>query len=223
VAVYCSDTQGGNWQIVGGTSAAAPIVAGAFTALNAQASPSFIWQNPTDFFDITTGSNSPGGCATPVLCTAGVGWDGPTGWGSPNGTALGGGMQATSDAGAPDDGGANASSAGDSGAAASSGGGDGAILDGPGNAVGSSSGGAGLGPSSGGASSGKADASIVLEEEAGVGLADASLNDNASSWNPYAPAGCGCTVVDGESRYGAMAALGGILAAWARRRKRHSA
>jgi len=132
-------------------------------------------------------------------------------------------MQATSDAGTPDDGGTNASSAGDGGSAASSGGGDAAILDGPANAVGSSSGGAALGPPGGEASSANGDASIVLADESGVGLPHTSANDNnASSWNPYAPAGCGCTVVDGESRYGTMAALGAVLAAWAMRRKRHS-
>ena len=222
VAVFCSDTQGGNWQIVGGTSAAAPIVAGAFTVLNVKPAPSFIWQNPADFFDVTMGSTSPTGCSTPVLCTAGVGWDGPTGWGSPNGTLLGGGMESASDAGAASDGDAGLASSGDGGmGGANAGGGDGASLDGPAANAGSSSSssGGGVGPSSSGASSASADAGIVLDD-ASVGLPDASVNDNNGfSWNPNAPAGCGCTAVGGESRYGGLGALG-IVVAWAMRRKR---
>src|SRR5262249_1424216 len=46
----------GGWQVVGGTSAASPLVAGIYvlTGHNAD-NGSFAWQNPTDFFDVTTG------------------------------------------------------------------------------------------------------------------------------------------------------------------------
>ncbi len=89
VAVYCSDCGSDpGWQISGGTSVAAPFVAGAFTLLGVSSDPSFIWAHSSDFYDVTSGSN--GTCSTPKFCTAGSGYDGPTGWGSPNGDALGG-------------------------------------------------------------------------------------------------------------------------------------
>lgn len=82
VAVYDS-----GWQVVGGTSASAPIVAAVFTLLNLQASTNgFAYANPTAFFDVTSGAN--GTCSTPYFCTAAAGYDGPTGIGSPNGPAL---------------------------------------------------------------------------------------------------------------------------------------
>jgi MYXO-CTERM domain-containing protein len=88
VAVYC----GGAWVMSGGAPDA--IIAGAYTLLGVSPDPAVAWQNPTAFFDVTTGSN--GTCPTGLWCEAGVGYDGPTGWGTPNGTAL-----LTIDAGAP--------------------------------------------------------------------------------------------------------------------------
>jgi hypothetical protein len=83
VAVYSK----GSWMVVGGTSAASALVAGAYTLLGVGGNAaSFTWTHPSDFFDVTTGHN--GTCSTGYLCTAGAGYDGPTGWGTPNGAAF---------------------------------------------------------------------------------------------------------------------------------------
>ena len=86
VAVYDSFAfQGASgWMVFGGTSAAAPIVAG-FDALvgSAAAAPSYAYDNPSSFNDVTSGSN--GSCGGTYLCTAKAGYDGPTGVGTPQG------------------------------------------------------------------------------------------------------------------------------------------
>jgi subtilase family serine protease len=87
VAVY--DTflsSGGGWLEFGGTSVAAPIVAGAYALAGNGASvtgASSIYQHPNALNDITSGSD--GSCSPPYLCTAGPAYDGPSGLGSPNG------------------------------------------------------------------------------------------------------------------------------------------
>jgi subtilase family serine protease len=87
VAVY--DTYGGDtgWEVFGGTSAAAPILAALFADAGtppAGSSPaSFPYAHPSGLNDITSGSD--GTCGGGYLCTAGTGYDGPTGLGSPNG------------------------------------------------------------------------------------------------------------------------------------------
>jgi hypothetical protein len=88
VAVYCTDCGDSHqgWQIMGGTSVAAPLVAAAFTVLGVSADPSFPSAHSADFFDIVQGSN--GTCETSSFCTAGPGYDGPTGWGTLNGSLL---------------------------------------------------------------------------------------------------------------------------------------
>jgi hypothetical protein len=79
-------TYDGGWQVIGGTSAASPIVAAAFTLLGLnKVDPSFPYAHPDAFYDVTTGNN--GFCQNEV-CTAGVGYDGPTGLGTPNGASL---------------------------------------------------------------------------------------------------------------------------------------
>jgi hypothetical protein len=79
--------ENGAWGEVGGTSVASPLVAGIFAVTNnASAAPSFAWNNPSDFYDVTSGSN--GTCTPSLWCTAGAGYDGPTGWGTPNGALL---------------------------------------------------------------------------------------------------------------------------------------
>jgi subtilase family serine protease len=91
VAVYDSydfeNTVG--WLTFGGTSAAAPIIAGVFAlAGNTDdvSDGSYIWSHHTGGVnDITYGSN--GSCPTPRWCTAHYGWDGPTGWGTPKGVS----------------------------------------------------------------------------------------------------------------------------------------
>ena len=85
VAVYDN-----GWQVFGGTSVAAPIIAGVY-ALAGPASPdkpanSYPYARTSDLNDVTSGRN--GFCApNDYFCTAGPGYDGPTGLGTPNGTA----------------------------------------------------------------------------------------------------------------------------------------
>jgi subtilase family serine protease len=85
VAVY--DTFGyPGWVAVGGTSAAAPLVAGVF-ALAGNATmidaPAYLTAHRNALNDVTAGSN--GTCGDSYLCTAVRGYDGPTGNGTPNG------------------------------------------------------------------------------------------------------------------------------------------
>ncbi|MGH3376249.1 MAG: hypothetical protein ACRDP6_16055, partial [Actinoallomurus sp.] len=86
VAVY--DTYGfGGWQVVGGTSASAPIIAGAYALAGALPSGGYAaavpYAHPGELNDIVRGST--GTCSPAYLCTAGPGYDGPTGLGTPNG------------------------------------------------------------------------------------------------------------------------------------------
>ena len=83
LAIY--DTFGGapGWFTVEGTSAAAPIVAGAYALAPSVGGAAELWRS-SSHFDITSGSN--GTCGGLYLCTAGSGFDGPTGIGTPCGT-----------------------------------------------------------------------------------------------------------------------------------------
>jgi subtilase family serine protease len=87
VAVYVSYGQSTGWGVFGGTSAAAPLVAGifAFTGKAAQG-PGFAYAHPKAFYDAKTGSN--GSCTTSYFCTAHSGYDGPTGLGTPDAKEL---------------------------------------------------------------------------------------------------------------------------------------
>jgi subtilase family serine protease len=89
VAIY--NAANGGWLVIGGTSAAAPIVASIFAATgNGGATSAQIAQAAGSvLFDVTSGTN--GSCGN-ILCNAGAGWDGPTGYGTPSAAALGGGM-----------------------------------------------------------------------------------------------------------------------------------
>jgi subtilase family serine protease len=79
VAVYDS-----NWQVVGGTSVATPIIGGIFGANGGRVKAAYsIYKHPGWFYDVTTGSN--GTCSPAYLCTGEVGYDGPTGNGTPHG------------------------------------------------------------------------------------------------------------------------------------------
>ncbi|HET7387441.1 MAG TPA: PKD domain-containing protein [Nocardioidaceae bacterium] len=94
VAVYDSygSTNDENWYVYGGTSVAAPFIAGAWA--NAQAgtsesisrSPGTPYANAGGWFDVTSGSNTHH-CRDGYLCEAVPGYDGPTGLGTPNGDA----------------------------------------------------------------------------------------------------------------------------------------
>lgn len=78
-------TRRSGWMVFGGTSVAAPLVAGVYGANGGSAN---YGQNPynavTALFDVTSGSN--GSCGGTYLCTGTGGYDGPSGLGTPNGT-----------------------------------------------------------------------------------------------------------------------------------------
>jgi subtilase family serine protease len=86
VAVYGPVTsRRSGWMVFGGTSVAAPLVAGVYGAnghtANYGADP---YAHVTSLYDVTGGSN--GSCGGSYLCTGATGYDGPTGLGTPNGT-----------------------------------------------------------------------------------------------------------------------------------------
>jgi len=89
--MYVYNSAQGGWLVVGGTSAASPLVASMFAASGlGSVTAAQIAQSATSVLhDVTQGSN--GSCGT-ILCNAGSGWDGPTGYGTPNAAALAGGM-----------------------------------------------------------------------------------------------------------------------------------
>jgi hypothetical protein len=75
------------WLVFGGTSVAAPLVAGLY-GVNGATQPdygSWLYSQTASLFDVTSGSN--GSCGSLYLCSAGPGYDGPTGLGTPNGVA----------------------------------------------------------------------------------------------------------------------------------------
>jgi subtilase family serine protease len=96
VAVYNTYAGDPGWMVFGGTSAAAPFIAGVYAvggvAANTQEA-SLPYAHSGSLFDVTSGSN--GRCVTgrnknsgaAYLCTAGTGYDGPTGLGTPNGAS----------------------------------------------------------------------------------------------------------------------------------------
>ena len=86
VAVYGpTSARRSGWLVFGGTSVAAPLIAGVYGAnggaVNYGSDP---YNNIGSLFDVTSGSN--GSCGGSYLCTGVVGYDGPTGLGTPNGT-----------------------------------------------------------------------------------------------------------------------------------------
>ena len=86
VAVYgpVSSRRSG-WMVFGGTSVAAPLVAGVYGANGGTANfGQDPYSNAGALFDVTSGSN--GSCGGSYLCTGAAGYDGPTGLGTPNGT-----------------------------------------------------------------------------------------------------------------------------------------
>ena len=89
VSVYDSYlSQSPGWRTYGGTSAAAPIVAGAIALAGNGSSTlldaAYLYAHAAALNAVTSGSN--GACGT-YLCTAGAGYSAPAGNGSPNGTA----------------------------------------------------------------------------------------------------------------------------------------
>ncbi|MDN4598409.1 FG-GAP-like repeat-containing protein [Leifsonia virtsii] len=82
------------WQVFGGTSVAAPLVAAMYALAGTPAAgtypAAYPYEHPEALNDVVQGSNGTG-CPAAYLCTAAPGYDGPTGLGTPNGVrALGG-------------------------------------------------------------------------------------------------------------------------------------
>jgi hypothetical protein len=91
VAIYNKDW--GGWFLVGGTSAASPIIAGIYgLAGNAtQVRPGYEYAHTKALFDVTSGNNdwfageNGAVCGYDYLCVAKKGYDAPTGLGTPDG------------------------------------------------------------------------------------------------------------------------------------------
>jgi subtilase family serine protease len=87
VAVYDSTAYQGasGWMVFGGTSVAAPVIAGVYGLAGNAASVTnnYPYSHTASLWDVTSGSN--GSCTTSQWCNARTGWDGPTGLGTPNG------------------------------------------------------------------------------------------------------------------------------------------
>jgi subtilase family serine protease len=85
VAVYAPTSETtSEWMVLGGTSVAAPIVAGVYGVNGTGAhygrdpyAPDFL------IFDVRSGTSGLGFCDPTYLCTAGIGYDAPTGVGTP--------------------------------------------------------------------------------------------------------------------------------------------
>jgi subtilase family serine protease len=89
MAVYDTTAFNGakGWQVFGGTSASAPIIASVY-AMAGRGSPypaAYTWAHRTGLNDVTTGSN--GTSTTAAWTKSRTGWDGPTGLGTPKGTS----------------------------------------------------------------------------------------------------------------------------------------
>lgn len=88
LAVYDS-YQASGWNVYGGTSASAPIIASVYALAGTPGAGSYPSSYPyahaSSLNDVTSGAN--GSCGSSYLCTAKSGYDGPTGLGTPNGVA----------------------------------------------------------------------------------------------------------------------------------------
>jgi hypothetical protein len=85
VAIYAPTRLGRSfWITTGGTSVAAPLVAGIYGVNGGVVTLGSLYSSTSMLQDVTSGSN--GSCGGTYLCTSVVGYDGPTGLGTPNGT-----------------------------------------------------------------------------------------------------------------------------------------
>ncbi|WP_042363997.1 S53 family peptidase [Streptacidiphilus neutrinimicus] len=85
VAVYQTYGASG-WSVYGGTSVAAPLIAGVYADAGAHSTSipaANLYSHTTSLNDVTTGKTA--SCSPAYLCTAETGYDGPTGLGTPNG------------------------------------------------------------------------------------------------------------------------------------------
>ena len=87
VAVFGpASRRGSAWLVFGGTSVAAPLIAGIYGVNGGAVSyGSNPYGNTGALHDVTQGSN--GSCGGTYFCAAGPGYDGPTGLGTPNGSS----------------------------------------------------------------------------------------------------------------------------------------
>lgn len=87
--VYNSDA--GGWEVVGGTSEAAPLIAAYYAVAGlAGQGPSWAYSEAALLNDPTTGSNGSCTAVPSYICDAGPGYDGPTGVGSISGAVASG-------------------------------------------------------------------------------------------------------------------------------------
>jgi hypothetical protein len=91
IPVYNADY--GGWNTVGGTSVAAPLIAGVYALAGnaAKIGPGYEYAHASALFNITAGNNAwfePAtlACGDDYLCVAKPGYNGPTGLGTPDGT-----------------------------------------------------------------------------------------------------------------------------------------
>jgi len=86
VAVYGpTSSYGSGWMIFGGTSVAAPLIAGVYGVNGVADANNTNLYASTSHFDVSGGTN--GSCGGTYLCTGALGYDGPTGLGTPNGVS----------------------------------------------------------------------------------------------------------------------------------------
>lgn len=86
VAVYGPSSRARSaWLVFGGTSVAAPLIAGVYAVSGGVVPLSKTYGTAGGFHDVTSGSN--GSCGGTYLCTGMPGYDGPSGLGTPNGTS----------------------------------------------------------------------------------------------------------------------------------------
>lgn len=98
VAVYDTYNASG-WIVLGGTSAAAPIIASVFALAGGSVGPSptaYLYSHPGQLWNITNGTNGPCPGVPQYFCYAGIGYNGPTGLGTPNGLGAFGGTSIAS-------------------------------------------------------------------------------------------------------------------------------
>ncbi len=91
VAVFApTSSTSSAFQVFGGTSVAAPLIAGIVGSTGSGIDPSTVYSrvaaNPSLVFDVTSGNNGTCTSSPAYFCNAEVGFDGPTGLGSPVGS-----------------------------------------------------------------------------------------------------------------------------------------
>jgi MYXO-CTERM domain-containing protein len=206
----------GGWKVVGGTSIAGPIVAGIFANFGIW-SVTWPYENPSAFFDVTSGNN--GSCPVPYMCTGQVGYDGPTGLGTPNGALF----PKTPPPPPPTDGGTDSGNTTGGGAAGAGGGGAGGSSAGAGGALSGVGGGAGSNGTTGSTTGSAGASSSTASTTTGDGAGTMGAGGGGNPFTPKAEPGSGCSCrVDADSHEGhalASAWLLGIGILAARRRR----